>query len=306
MKSFKMSLNEVITKQLRSYPSFKKQARIGYYSNIPLEQVHMDTAFWQTAGEPNAEKVPILCIVDVATRFTQYYVQERKNDSVKDFLTQFIDSVKEQFPDPKTSTMTLITDGARELKVNADIGDITVTSKVSTGINKAVLAEVSIRKARAILREMELTLNLKNLEDGTKYKIEKSNLAGVLAMVQDRVNLKARIRDPKPTVPYTPPQFKLGDPVFALNFYKYYPHQMKANMIKRGYMQNWYYEPFKISRMFLINGVYKYSLASYVDDKEIKYYFYQDQLQAIDPEYVADYIHLYRENAAHIVDSEEA
>jgi hypothetical protein len=75
--------------------------------------------------------------------------------------------------------------------------------------------------------------------------------------------------------------------------------------VKRGYLQNWYYEPFKVSKVFLINGVYKYTLSSFVDDKEIKYNFYQDQLQAIDPRYVSDYIKSYRKNAAKVVDSEE-
>jgi hypothetical protein len=199
--------------------------------------------------------------------------------------------------------MLLITDGAQELKVNAEVGDVTVRTKISKGTNKAVIAEVGIRKARAILREMELKLNLKNIETGSSWKIEKSNLAAILTLVQDRINLKAKIREPKPPAPYQPPRFSLGDPVFALNFYKYFPHQMGSNMVKRGYMQNWYYEPFKISKVFLINGVYKFALSSYVDDKEIKYYFYQDQLQAIDPNYVADYIRLYRKNAADIAAS---
>jgi hypothetical protein len=93
-----MSLNEIITKQIKSYPSFKKQARIGYFETVPLKQVHMDTAFWQTSGELNTQKVPILCIVDVATRFTKFYVQTRKNENIKGFLTDFITSVSETFP----------------------------------------------------------------------------------------------------------------------------------------------------------------------------------------------------------------
>ena len=65
-----MSLIEIISKQLNSYPNFKKQARIGNFSDLPLEQVHIDTMFWQIADAPGQPKVPILCIVDVATRFS--------------------------------------------------------------------------------------------------------------------------------------------------------------------------------------------------------------------------------------------
>ena len=297
-------MNDIISKQLRSYPNFKKQARIGYYESIPLTQVHMDTAFWQTSGELNGKKVPILCIVDVATRFTCYFVQKSKNDSIKSFFADFIEGVKSKFPNVSNEIL-LITDGARELRINEDVAGHAVRTKVSTGINKAVLAEVSIRKARAILRDFELKLNLRNIEEGSTYRINGSNLQAVLNLVQTKVNEKAKIRDPKPPASFQRPRFELGTPVFAINLYKYYPHQLGASMVKRGYMQNYYYEPFKISRVILIHGVYKYSIASYTDDREIKYYFYEDQLQRIDPRYASDYIHAYRQNTPHIVDSEE-
>jgi hypothetical protein len=92
---------------------------------------------------------------------------------------------------------------------------------------------------------LELKLNLKNIEDGTSFKIKQSNLQAVLNLVQDRINTKAKIREPKPPAPYSPPAFNLGDAVFALNFYKYYPHQLKASLVKRGYLQNWYYDPLR-------------------------------------------------------------
>lgn len=302
-----MSLIEIITKQLKSYPKFKKQARIGYFASLPLEQVHMDTMFWQRSGELDSKKTPILCIVDVATRYTMYFVQQTKNDSVKNYLTEFIRSVKAKWK-PTAKKMLLITDGARELQVSAKLDNVQVETKISRGINKAVLAEVGIRKARAILRDYELRINVNNLETGRNppYRIENSNLPEIFELLQEQVNLKAKIRKPKPPTAYSPPSFQLGDPVFALNFYKYFPHQMKARFIKQGYMQNWYYEPFYISKVFLINGVYKYALKGYADDKELKYNFYDDQLQPIDPEYVSDYIRYYVKNGAKIADSEEA
>jgi hypothetical protein len=206
-------MNDIISKQLKAFPRFKKQARIGYYEAIPLTQVHMDTAFWQTSGELNGKKVPILCIVDVATRFTCYFVQRSKNDSIKTFFADFIEAVKSKFPNV-SSEILLITDGARELRINEDISGHTVRTKVSTGINKAVLAEVSIRKARAILRDFELKLNLRNIEEGTSYRINASNLQAVLDLVQTRVNEKAKIRKPKPPVPFQRPRYELGTPVF--------------------------------------------------------------------------------------------
>lgn len=300
-----MSLIDIITKQLKSYPNFKKQARISYYETIPLKQVHMDTMFWQSTGVLGAKKIPILCIVDVATRYTMYFIQTKKSDNIKKFLTEFINAVKKKFK-TKTDKMILITDGAKELKVSDTLSKIQVETKISKGINKAVLAEVGIRKSRAILRDFELKLNVRNLETGGNDRINGSNIKEIFQLIQDQVNQKAKLREPRVAAPYTPPKFNLGDPVFALNFYKYYPTQMNAALVKQGYMQNWYYEPFRVSKVFLINGIYKFSLSSYVDGKEIRYNFYQDQLQKINPDYVSDYIKLYVKNASKIVESEES
>lgn len=88
-----------------------------------------------------------------------FFVQTKKSENVKGFLAEFIKSLKKKFK-TKTKQMILITDGAKELKINETLHKTEVQAKVSTGINKAVLAEVSIRKARAILREFELFLNL--------------------------------------------------------------------------------------------------------------------------------------------------
>jgi hypothetical protein len=257
-----MSLLEIIGKQLKSYPKFKKQARISYFESIPLKQVHIDTMFWQASGKAKAPKIPILVIVDVATRYTRYFVQKSKNENVLGFLKDFVKDVTTRFP-TETENMLVITDGAKELRLKTTIDNIKVVSKISKGVNKAVLAEVAIRKARAILRDYEVRLNLGNLENGTDHRIDGSNLREIFSMLEEQVNAKAKLRKPKPPTPFSPPGFQLGDPVFALNFYKYFPHALKSTMVKRGYMQNWYYEPFYISKVFLIQGIYKYSLKSY-------------------------------------------
>jgi hypothetical protein len=140
------------------------------------------------------------------------------------------------------------------------------------------------------------------MEQATESTEQPPGSAGPGSNEGKRKRLRSK---PKPPVPFQRPRYELGTPVFAINLFKYFPHQLGASMIKRGYMQNYYYEPFKISRIILIRGVYKYGIASYTDNREIKYYFYEDQLQQINPQHAADYIRAYRRNAAHIADSEE-
>lgn len=288
-------MEEIISKQLRAYPNFKKQARIGYFEEIPLKQVHLDTMFWQTTGVDGEKStlIPILCIVDVATRYTRYYPQKTKSDSIKNFLENFIKAVKKIWK--KTSSeMVLITDGAPEFKQLRDVtlAGVRVRAKESTGINKAVIAEVGIRKARAILREIEVTGNVKGIFEDKPFRIDRANLKEILERVETQLNKKAKIRKRKQSPPQTP--LPIGTPVFALNFYKFYPHQLKSNLTKQSYMTNYYYEPFEIVSRYGINGIYKYTLASYERTRpKLKYYFYQDQLQPINPDIAAEYIQKY-------------
>jgi hypothetical protein len=191
--------------------------------------------------------------------------------------------------------MLLITDGAKELHITDSIEGVNVHSKISTGINKAVLAEVSIRKARAILREFELLININNVNENRTDRI-KTNIKQIFKLVEDKINLKAKIKSAPDTVLATPePKLNIGAPVFALNFSKYFPYQMGSSLDKVGYMQNWYYEPFKVVRSALVNGAYKHALAPFTDlDTELKYHFYEDQVQPVDPRFVADYIKAFR------------
>ena len=296
-------MESIIRKQLLAYPNVKKQARIGYFEQYPLKQVHIDTMFWQTSGELSIESgqkstlIPILCIVDVATRYTRYYQQKKKSETIKLFLENFIEDVKDKFP-VVSRKMTLVSDGAPEFKAlkHIKLGGIDITGHLSTGINKAVLAEVSIRQARAILREFEVQGNIKNLVEGTDFRIDSDNLQAILQMIEERINAKARIRKrKKPTEKQTP--IPIGTPVFALNFYKFYPHAVKSTLNKKSYMTNFYYEPFEVVKYYGINGVYKYQLASYERTRPIlKYYFYQDQLQRINPIFASEYIKKYHTN----------
>jgi hypothetical protein len=109
--------------------------------------------------------------------------------------------------------MILVTDGGPEFKnIKGTINDIVVTPHLSTGINKAVLAEVSIRKARAILRKVETLLNIDNIINNSKNMINESNMSFIFDQIQETIHKKAGIRQPKPIESYKPSKFKLGDP----------------------------------------------------------------------------------------------
>lgn len=299
-------MEEIISKQLKRYPIFKKKARHSYYSDKLLEQIHLDHFFWQPSGVLNAGKTPVLVICDVATRFRLYFVQTRKNDSLKKCLKTFVKKIKKQFKNSIPANECLvITDGAKELAIDEEILGIRFKSQISKGINKAVLAEVAIRQARGSLRDFELKLNLKNISSGTKYRIDESNLQEILDIIQDQANLKAKFKKKKEHVDYRKPEFRLGTPVFAINLYKYAPHAMKATLLKKGYLQNYFYEPFYISKLFYHQGIYRYCIASYEDNRDIKYKFYADELQKIDSKHASEYINKWLKNAAKIANSEE-
>jgi hypothetical protein len=172
------------------------------------------------------------------------------------------------------------------------LDDVHVKAKESTGINKAVLAEVGIRKARTILKQIEVSGNVKNIFEDGSFRIDQKNLRKILIQIENKVNEKAKLRKRKIGERQTP--IPIGTPVFALNFYKFYPHQLKSHLKKQSYMTNYYYEPFEVVSYYGINGVYKYTLASYERARpKLKYTFYQDQLQRINPEIAVEYIQKY-------------
>ena len=91
-------MQRIISNQLKSFPILEKGLRIAYYSPTPGKEIHMDTGFWQPSGEPNQNLVPILVIVDVATRFTKIFIQTRKNESIANHFKTFIKELKHRFP----------------------------------------------------------------------------------------------------------------------------------------------------------------------------------------------------------------
>lgn len=287
----KSSLEEIVAKQLSSYPKTRKRLRMAYYEAKPLAQIHADTMFWNVVRAKGEAQIPILVIVDVATRYTRFFLQARKNDSVRDHVKTFLTEVAERFHASDVSGKTvLVTDGAKELAIK---GLRDVRHKVSTGLNKAVLAEVAIRQARVVLREWELEIDLENLANGTEKRIDRENLPEILAEIETKINAKARVREPREEPQESPQEFQLGDPVLALNLHKFFPFQIGVALRKTSYDRPWYTEPFYVSRVVLFRGLYKYWIRSYLDNQQVKYSFYPDQLQALDPTIASEYIHKY-------------
>lgn len=285
-------MQRIIANQLKSFPNLEKGLRIGYYSPTPGKQIHMDTGFWQPSGVPNQNMVPILIIVDVATRFTKIFVQTKKNENIGAHFNTFLKALKQRFPRQVSSKQLLITDGAKELALPFKDSK-TVTHKVSTGINKAVLAESKIRQLRAILRDVELKLNLNNIEEDRHITIDAKTLLKITGSLETKINKNAEIRA-RPKIPKNaPPELKLGTPVFAINLPKFFPYQSKDILRKKSYDQNWYYEPYYVSKIVTFNGIAKYEISSYNDLLPIKYYFYHDMLKPIDPRVSAEYITKY-------------
>lgn len=287
-------MNRLIAKQLKSYPKLDKALRIAYYEPTPGNQVHMDTMFWKESGlTGNENPIPILVIVDVATRFTKIYIQKTKNDNVHAHYQDFKKALRKKFPRTVASTI-LVTDGAKELALPFK-DDPNVYHKLSTGINKAVLAEAKIRQLRQILRSVELDLNMTNLSKDSELRIDREGLETIRSLVEDKINEDAyqRLRPTPKSKP--PPDLELGTPVLALNLHKFYPHQMKDILRKKSYDGNWYNEPYFVSKKVKFNGIAKYEITAYLDLKPIKYYFYADMLQRIDPQVSAEYIKKYVE-----------
>ena len=289
-------MQNAIYKQLTKKPKFLPKEHISYYSDKVLGQVHMDTLFWRISGwiyDDEKSLVPILVIVDVSTRFCMFFLQPKKSSNISDHLSTFIQRTKDKFQDQNISdTMLLITDGAPEFKFlqkpNTVIDGITINCKVSTGVNKAVLAESAIARIRRLLMKHEIFMNVDNVMNNTNNRIDKNNLQELLDEGEDILNNSAH------QIPKQPDgrekMIPLLTPVFMINLEKYFPAQTNTVLQKKSYHTNYYYEPYYISYVYGINGRYKYKLHSCVNNDEIKGFYYADELQVINPEFSEQYI----------------
>jgi len=286
-------MNEIILKQLSAVPKFENIQRISYYEEKPGNQVHMDTMFWAPSGISGAKLVPILVIVDVATKFAGYYVQETKNEKVLEHFNTFKAALTERFPETNPDTL-LVTDGAKEL-AKPFRNHPHVRQKVSTGMNKAVLAESKIAQLRKKLRAIELGINVKNVQDDTEIRITKDVLEVILPELTIDINSKAKQMPPPETTSDPLPTLKPGTPVFLINLHKFFPYQLKDILRKKSYDQNYYYEPFIIGSSTTFNNITKYHLLDTIGINPLNYTFYRDQLQPIDSRYAAEYIKKWQE-----------
>jgi hypothetical protein len=145
-------MNRLIAKQLKSYPQLDKAARIAYYEPTPGNQVHTDTMFWKESGlTGNANPIPILVIVDVATRFTKVYVQKTKNDNVLAHFKDFKKALKKRFPRTASGTV-LVTDGAKELSKPFENEPGCITNFLQGSTRLFLLKQRSAKFARSSVR----------------------------------------------------------------------------------------------------------------------------------------------------------
>lgn len=286
-----LKMNQTIAEQLARVPDLKKLSRIAYYEDTPGKQIHMDTMFWNSSGESATKLVPILVIVDVATKFVQYYQQETKNEKVLEHYTDFKAQLTKRFPNT-TEDSLIITDDAKELAAPFKKHPH-VRQKVSTGMNKAALAEVKIAQLRKRLRAIELELNINNVKDDIELRINKETLPLILPDLTYDINIKAKQME-RPKDPGPQEELRIGTPVFLINLHKYFPYQLKDVLRKKSYDQNWYYEPFSVVGKTKVNGIIKYQLIDLIRGDMIKYHFYRDQLQVIDPTVSQEYVKKWR------------
>lgn len=291
-------MQEAITKQLLSTPNLLKNTHFSYYASKPLEQIHLDTMFFQPSGELIVEEnkksfIPVLVIADVCSRYIKAYVQPKKSELIKEHIKDFIKTLQEKYPRQTASHVLAITDGAREFAFkDFHDGMVIITHKVSTGINKAVMAEISIKQIRHYLRRVELKINLNNLQHKTNERIDRENLQDILDIILKTVNTKAYLHTVRPKKEDTP-LLPIGTPVFLINLEKYFPMQTKSNLRKKSYDYNWYMEPYLVTEVFGIDNVRKYKLVSAVGLHYIQGSYYYDELQPINPQYCDAYIESY-------------
>ena len=281
-------MNEIIEKQIRAVPNLKRLKRVAFYEPRAGNQIHMDTMFWAESGVKDSKLIPILVIVDVATRFTQYHLQTTKNEHVLKHLTSFRTALKEMFPNANPYSVVM-TDGARELAA-ALREDKTLKHKVSSSMNKAVLAEMAIARIRKKLRSIELALNVRNLQQDEEHHINYDALKVLLPAITEEFNLKAKQKEEPQDPAKQEVLLRITTPVFLINLHKFFPYQMKDVLRKKSYDHNWYLEPYRISARRTVKGVSSYQLKDYISGDTLQYWFYRDQLQPIDIRVASDYI----------------
>lgn len=189
-------------------PNLKK--RTSYYESKPLRQIQIDTAFFTLPNEKGI--IPVLVIVDDATKYVRYYKQARKNESIARHLKSFMKEVRSKFKNSAKETI-IITYGVREL-VMKNIPN--VKHYVSTSKNGV---ESAIARARRVFHKME------NEADVTKTNFQK-----MLDNISKTVNKNVK--------------YEIDTPVFAIDMNKFYPDQTGYDIKKKNYLQNWLLEPF--------------------------------------------------------------
>ena len=88
-------MEKAIYKQITSIPKVIYNSHFYYFADKPLEQIHIDTMFFQPSGNIYVENnkkslIPILIIVNICSRYIMIFVQKTKNENIKQNIEKFI------------------------------------------------------------------------------------------------------------------------------------------------------------------------------------------------------------------------
>lgn len=283
-------MQAIITKLLNK-AIIQKPEMISYYEKIPLSQVHIDTMFFELTKKK--QLIPIFIIVDVATRYTQAYIQSKKNENILDHINDFVSQVRKRWKSSAKDDkdILIMSDGAKEFNV---IKKSDYRHKVSVSINKAAIAEAAIKRIRSKFRHMETDNFLDAIMNRNNEKvIDLEFLKTELPKIITILNKTAKIRPPPKIEEIIPPKFELGTLVFAKSKEKYDADKLGLKLTKMSYKLNYDPEPLIINRVITFNNKHKYEVMSLNNHESLKYYYYEEELQEIPDKVALDYIENY-------------
>lgn len=133
-----------IINKLLNKPITEKPEQISYYEKYPLAQIHIDTMFYELTTKK--QLIPIFIIADVATRYTQAYIQTRKNEKIQEHVDSFVSEVRKRWKSAikDDSKILIISDGAKEFNVIKSIRKRHLLASIKQSSQKQLLEKFVI------------------------------------------------------------------------------------------------------------------------------------------------------------------